>query len=1194
MTWAARPDDGIQDPGLSPVSLGVDRTSDAVHHEGRYAMKAQIPSFSLRPLLLPAVVFCVGVLATLAFAQWSRVQADQVRRDRLDRWVERTQPELVDALQRPAYGLGGARGAMAASGAPLSAAQMAQYVHARDLPREFPGTLGFGVIDRVPRDALDAYQARIAAQYPGGFRVRTSGDAADLYVIRAIEPRDENAAALGFDVGSEAMRRAAAERVFRKGQPTLTGPIRLLQAPSEPGALLLVPVFATGRPSADGSDVVAAVYAPVVYPQLLSGLLPAHDPHLRVDLHDTAAPAEARLLYSSTGTAPTALQRTVAFEFAGRRFEARYSALPAMFAGLQGTPFWVTTLAGLVLSAMAAFVPWLLTQSRDRAMRLAATMTVELERLATVARLTRNAVVITDPAGLIQWANPAFEQLSGYSQDALLGRRPGDLLQYEATDPAAVSAMRHALRRRTAFHGQLRNRSADGREYWVDIEIQPILGAGGALGGFIGIQTDVTESLAQREALRDSEAFLDRTNAVAGVGGWQLDIATGHLDWSAETRRLHDVPADFVPDVTQALQFYDEPARPVIAAAVNRALAEQSGWDLELPLVSYTGRRFWARAVGEVIVEGGAPVRMVGAFQDITARKVAELSLTHNTRLMETTLKSIGDAVLTADNDGRVVWLNPVAERLTGWSHAEARGRPARAVLNLHLEERDEPAPCPIDTCLRERHVVGLATDTVLVTRDGSRRYAIEDSSSPILDEEGVMHGVVMVFNDVTEKRRMAQEMNFRARHDALTGLANRGELEVRLRDALERTRLTGQPGALVFVDLDHFKVINDSCGHHEGDALLRQISEILAQAVRSDDLVARFGGDEFAIVLERCPIGKALAIANSLCSRVDTHRYAADDGRRFRVGASVGVVPLDARWLSVPSLLQAADEACYSAKDEGRGRVVLRDGAALLAHTEHVSQWGARIEHALDSDGFALLAQRLVTLDGERTGLHCEVLLRLVGEDGRLVAPGAFMPSAERYQLASRIDRWVLQRVLGMLSTRVLEGVGRVAVNLSGQSVGDSEFHRFARRAIAESGVRPDVLALEITETAAITNLAQAGRFIADMRALGVQVMLDDFGAGASSFGYLKQLQVDVIKIDGQFVKGLLASPLDESAVRCFADVARVLGLQTVAEHVEDAATAERLSALGIGLGQGYHFHKPEDFARVLDAHAGARSAVA
>jgi diguanylate cyclase (GGDEF)-like protein/PAS domain S-box-containing protein len=796
--------------------------------------------------------------------------------------------------------------------------------------------------------------------------------------------------------------------------------------------------------------------------------------------------------------------------------------------------------------------------------------------------------------------------------------------------------------------------------------------------------------------------------------------------WTQTTFDIHGVPPGYVPDVTNAIQFYAPEARPVITKAIEDAVNNAGAWDLELPFIDYTGKPLWVRAVGQVVIENGKAVALEGAFTDITAavgerkrlalegerlamilhgtdagtwewnaqtgetrcnerwaeivghtldtlgpvsiqtwidlahpedldrsnaalqrhfigetpryecearmrhrdghwvwvldcgrvmtrtpdgkpewmfgthlditeRKQAELRLAESEALLSTTLHSIGDAVLTADADARVTWINPVAEALTGWSNEDARGRLAAEVLHLEIEGREGRAPCPVRACLDEGRKVGLAGSTVLVSRRGAR-YVIEDSAAPLREAGGPVRGVVLVFHDVTEKARLATEMSYRATHDALTGLVNRAELESTLEDALARVRKRETEGALMFIDLDHFKVVNDACGHAAGDRLLVQIAALLRAGVRARDVVARFGGDEFAILLEDCPLPRAQAIAEKILEAVDAYRFVSEDGRRFRVGMSVGMVPVDKRWINLAQLVQGADAACYAAKSEGRGRVVVDQGVLQIGATQRRDvTWGPLIEQALDEDLFELYAQRVVPLRNDLAPkLRCEVLLRLRGGDGRMVSPAEFIPAAERYQLASRIDRWVLRHVLRVLSDVPLAGIGRVAVNLSGQSVGDRAFHRFAVQAIAESGLPPEVLCVEITETAVVTNFADAARFIDDLRALGVQVALDDFGAGASSFGYLKSLSVDVLKIDGQFVRGLLQGQLEAAALRSFVDVAGVLGLRTVAEQVETESVAARLVQLGVDFGQGYHFHRPEPIGDLLRASANESQRVA
>jgi diguanylate cyclase (GGDEF)-like protein len=388
-----------------------------------------------------------------------------------------------------------------------------------------------------------------------------------------------------------------------------------------------------------------------------------------------------------------------------------------------------------------------------------------------------------------------------------------------------------------------------------------------------------------------------------------------------------------------------------------------------------------------------------------------------------------------------------------------------------------------------------------------------------------------------------------------------------------------------LFIDLDQFKIVNDTSGHTAGDELLQQVARLLADAVRLSDTVARLGGDEFAIILDRCTSEQGMIVAQKICDRMEEFRFAHGE-QRFRVGASIGLVPVDERWPSISAIIQAADSSCYAAKEAGRNRVhewYDTDRAMRARHGE--TQWATRLAQALDEDGFVLFAQRIQQLHGAPRGIHAEILIRMIEPNGGLVPPGAFLPAAERFHLASRIDRWVLRKTIAWMNeAESLDPIATICVNLSGQSVGDRAFHRWAIAMLSEAGDRIcSRLCLEITETAAITNLADAALFIEKVRGIGVRVALDDFGAGASSFGYLKTMPVDFLKIDGQFVRDLVTDTLDEAAVRCFADVAAVVGMKTVAEFVDNQAVLDKLRRMGIDYGQGYLIHKPSPVAELL-----------
>ena len=568
----------------------------------------------------------------------------------------------------------------------------------------------------------------------------------------------------------------------------------------------------------------------------------------------------------------------------------------------------------------------------------------------------------------------------------------------------------------------------------------------------------------------------------------------------------------------------------------------------------------------------------------LDARNQAQSTLANQHELLHVTMQSIGDAVITTDTAGKVTWLNPVAERLTGWTVKEALGQALTQVFHIIHEDSRTPSNNPVTECLQQNQTVRLAKLTLLVSRDGNE-YGIEDSAAPIRNAQGEILGAVLVFHDVTVPRRMASEMTYRATHDALTGLINRTEFETRLQRVLHKSHEDATEHALLCIDLDQFKLVNDACGHAAGDQLLQQVAHLFRAAIRDRDTLARLGGDEFGVILEHCNAEHAQRVAQQICDRMNDFRFSHNE-HRFRVGASIGLVIISRHWLHPEALLQAADAACYAAKDAGRNRVhtwLENDLEVKARHGE--MQWTTRIEHALDNDMLVLYAQRIEGLAAVTEGVHAEVLVRMQDTDGSLIAPGAFLPAAERFHLASRIDKWVLNHAIAWIqSIPNLAAMGNLSINLSGQSVGDRAFQRWALEVLTIAG--PDIcrrLCFEITETAAITHLADAAQFMTQVRALGLRVALDDFGAGASSFGYLKSLPVDYLKIDGQFVRDVVDDPLDDVAVRCFVEVARVVGVKTVAEFVDKPEVLARLKVIGVDLVQGYWLHRPAPLTELL-----------
>ncbi|MDH4133700.1 MAG: EAL domain-containing protein, partial [Gammaproteobacteria bacterium] len=562
---------------------------------------------------------------------------------------------------------------------------------------------------------------------------------------------------------------------------------------------------------------------------------------------------------------------------------------------------------------------------------------------------------------------------------------------------------------------------------------------------------------------------------------------------------------------------------------------------------------------------------------EIQRRQQSEDLLFEAKERAEVTLHSIGDAVITTDARGRVDYLNPVATKLTGWTLEEAHGKPLTTVFPILNEITRAPVDTPVDRVLREGVVVGLANHTVLVTRD-NLEIAIEDSAAPIRNRAGETVGVVLVFHDVTQSRELANLLTWQASHDALTGLINRREFENRLSHALAIPDSASQEHVLLYMDLDQFKVVNDTSGHVAGDELLRQLSRHLQKHLRANDTLARLGGDEFGVLLENCPLDHAQQIAETLREATAGYRFNWEN-RQFEIGVSIGIVPVHPQSGSVNSLFAAADMACYAAKESGRNRIHLyheTDSTLRQRHGEML--WVSRLNDALkDGSRLLLYRQKIAPLNGHGSE-HYEVLVRLRGENGDVILPEAFLPAAERYNLMPQIDRWVVTSTISRLDEyRDGDKQCLTAINLSGASLGDERFLDFIRAELEQHSDIPCRLCFEITETAAITNLARAAEFMHELRDLGCRFALDDFGTGLSSFGYLKNLPVDFLKIDGSLVRGIVGSKTDFAMVQAINNIGHTLGIQTIAEYVENDAIRQRLAEIHVDYAQGFGIALPE-----------------
>ncbi len=544
--------------------------------------------------------------------------------------------------------------------------------------------------------------------------------------------------------------------------------------------------------------------------------------------------------------------------------------------------------------------------------------------------------------------------------------------------------------------------------------------------------------------------------------------------------------------------------------------------------------------------------------------------------LAEVTLHSIGDAVITTDRDGRITYLNPVAERLTGWPKNEARGRQINEVFFIIDGESGERIENdPVTRALETGEVALLEGYTKLNARDGCQ-FAIEDSAAPIRSRDGEVLGVVLVFHDVTEQRRMAEKINYQATHDPLTGLFNRRAFEQKLQNLVEGIDQGNH--VLLYLDLDQFKVVNDTCGHAAGDALLNQLSDLMQTHIRTGDHVARLGGDEFVILLCHCPLEQAVLCAEKIRQSIQEFRFFWN-GNYFSIGASIGLVPFQSDKQTVEDIMSAADQACFAAKDAGRNRVhVYQPDDRELAQRRQEMNWVAKIHRALEQDAFELYCQPIVPVKGKQEGIHYEILLRMRLESGEVVSPGAFMPAAERYDLMGLVDRWVISHFFHWLAEHTwhLNNLYLAGVNISGVSVSDRNFLDFVIKQFESTAIPPEKICFEITETTVIANMVTANIMIEVLRELGCSFALDDFGSGMSSFAYLKNMPVDYLKIDGAFVRDIVHDPIDHALVRSINEVGHIMDKSTIAEFVEDDEILMRLKEIGVDYAQGYGVGKP------------------
>lgn len=566
-------------------------------------------------------------------------------------------------------------------------------------------------------------------------------------------------------------------------------------------------------------------------------------------------------------------------------------------------------------------------------------------------------------------------------------------------------------------------------------------------------------------------------------------------------------------------------------------------------------------------------------IRDINDKRRVEEQLFNERERALITLESIADGVITTDRAGRISYINHAAEQLTGWRPRDAKGQPFDSVYQSADNNSAQGSPELVSRVLTGQVVMTEGAASTLTARDG-REYAVMYTAAPIRNRNDEVTGAVIVFHDVTASRELQRQLSHQATHDTLTGLLNRGAFEGQAAELVSHARRDEGEHVLGYLDLDQFKLVNDTCGHIAGDELLNQVANLIKDQVRTGDVVARLGGDEFGILLRQCPVDVGVRIAEQIREAIHAFRFPWGD-KQFAIGASIGLVKIDADTENLSKLLSIADAACYAAKDLGRNRVhVYQPDDQELARRRGQMQWVSRIRAALDHDRFRLYFQTIAPVhQAVGQGGHYEIFVRMLDDEGGIVPPGAFIPAAERYNLMQEIDLWVIRNALAWLGDRQRrdpENIQLCALNLSGASVGDEACLAAIRASLQRYKVDARKLCFEITETAAIANLALATRFIHELKAFGCKFALDDFGSGLSSFGYLKNLPVDYLKIDGAFIKDINRDSMDAVMVQSINTIGHQMGLKTIAEFVENAEVLDTLREIGVDYVQGYHIDRP------------------
>jgi diguanylate cyclase (GGDEF)-like protein/PAS domain S-box-containing protein len=611
-----------------------------------------------------------------------------------------------------------------------------------------------------------------------------------------------------------------------------------------------------------------------------------------------------------------------------------------------------------------------------------------------------------------------------------------------------------------------------------------------------------------------------------------------------------------------------------ILPAWSKAIKTKEPFEAELRLINQGNKEpIWVIARASPQIDESGIIGYAISLTDISNLKRKSHALEKSQHLLETTFASIQDVVLIVDtNNWKIIHSNAAMASVFGYSNKEIHGLLFGALFPNKVDFQNYQSRLSAGIA---KHTI-FAADVSMCSKEG--HHILAEHTVSLLEDFDDGLTVAVVIRDVTETRILSGKLAYQATHDSLTGLYNRFELEHRLEFFLERARTEQVEGVLCYLDLDRFKLINDTCGHAVGDQVLREIADLLSPYIRQSDTLVRLGGDEFAVLMEQCGIQQAQRMADTVLQVIQQYRFNRD-GKTLQVGVSIGMVTIDKNSGAITDVLKAADMACYGAKEDGRHCVHIyhKENKQLIKRMD-IAQWGIKVENALDGGKFQLFSQPISTLNGNDSGQHFELLLRMVDTDGKIIEPDNFLPAAEQFYLGTRVDRWVVNAAFSYFTQKAerLQELKLCAINLSGQSLNDKRFLEYVLACFSSTRMPPEKVCFEITETAAVSDISKAQHFIKQLKEVGCYFALDDFGTGNANFSYLKKLPVDFLKIDGSFVKDILDDPLDLAMINAINQIGHVLGKKTIAEYVENELILDRLQEIGVDYAQGYHIGHP------------------